>query len=103
MTPKELLAHLAEQKEQIKALKALWAEAYPDLTLPADRVFRVWLNMYGFDTSVYGLTAALPQLSKRTTAVEQGKEGAMPMAADQVVRYASACMRDKKAGKCKTA
>jgi hypothetical protein len=104
MTPKELLAKLAEQNEQIKALNTLWAELYPEFQPPSVRQFKVWLNMpYDFETVVYGLEKAMQQLNKRGIAVEQRADGALPMTVEDVIQYASGCMKKKKAGLCETA
>src|SRR6267378_8292533 len=95
MTPKELLAHIAEQKEQVKALTVLWEELFPEFKEPGTRQFKVWLNTYGFDTVVYGLNAALVLCNKRATKEVEGHAG--PATASDVVQYASGSMKKQKA------
>jgi hypothetical protein len=98
MTPQELIKQMALQREQVDALNALWQQLFPDFPAPAARQFQAWLRLYDFDIVVYGLGAALQQLNKREQELEQGKDGTMPMASMDIVRYASGSMKHKKLG-----
>jgi hypothetical protein len=96
MTPKELIARMEQQKNEIAALKSYWETLFPEVKEPGDRQWLVWLNMpYDFETVVYGLEKSMQQWNKK--ALEAGtKEGALPMQSEQIVPYASGCMKKHK-------
>lgn len=81
----ELLARLKQQKEEIEALQQYWGEYFPDSLTNVQA--KAWLDKYPFDTVVAGLDAAIVQINKRAQTDE-------PMDAADVVRYASAAMRN---------
>ena|SRR5258708_932374 len=99
MTPKELLAKLAEQKEQIAALTVLWEELFPEFPQPGNRQFQTWLRMYDFDCVVYGLGAAMQLCNKRASmALGHDLEACRgPVTAQDVIQYASGSMKKHKA------
>jgi hypothetical protein len=99
-TPQQLLARLEEQRQQIDALTQLWEQLFPEFPQPGNRQFRTWLNLYSFDCVIYGLEKALQFLNKRMT---EGGEAVIPVQEDDIVRFASGCMKKHKADSCKTA
>jgi hypothetical protein len=99
MTPKELLAQLAAQREQIAALILLWEELFPEFPQPGNRQFQTWLRMYDFDTVIYGMNAAMQLCNKRATKTVEGDAVAThmgPPTVSDVIQYASGCMKKQK-------
>ncbi len=94
MTPKELVAHLASQREQIAALIQLWEELFPEFPQPGNRQFQTWLRMYDFDIVIYGLNAAMQLCNKRATKSVEGHAG--PPTISDVIQYASGSMKKQK-------
>jgi len=95
ITPQQLIARLEEQSQQIDALQKLWKQLFPEFAPPASRQFRTWLNIpYDFDTVVHGLEKAMQFLNKR---ILEKQEATMPVTQDDIVRYASGCMKKHKA------
>jgi len=99
MTPKELLAKLAAQREQIAALIQLWEELFPEFPQPGNRQFQTWLRMYDFDIVIYGLNAAMQLCNKRASKIAKGDAVAThmgPATVSDVIQYASGCMKKQK-------
>ena len=94
LTPTQLLARLEEQRQQIGGLQKLWNQLFPEFIDPGFRQFQVWLNLYDFSTVVQGLEKAMQFLNKRITIKS---ETPIPVDQDDIVRYASGCMKKIKA------
>jgi hypothetical protein len=92
ITPKELLAQMAERKAEIEALTTYWEEYFPEHGAPAKRQFQVWLNRHAFNTVVAGIDAALQWQNKRPTEKTR-LDPTKPSTLDELVAYASGCMK----------
>lgn len=108
----KLLAHIAQLKEEVAALKELYAVLLPERFMADDRQFQTWLGMYDFYVVLEGVESA----AKRVNRVEQEiEEAEAAQVADvawsgsskvvipehktklDMIKYASAAMRDIKA------
>jgi hypothetical protein len=96
MTPKELIAHLTAQREQIAALIQLWEELFPEFPQPGNRQFQTWLRMYDFNTVIYGLNAAMQLCNKRATKPAADGPHAGAATIEDVTQYASGSMKKQK-------
>jgi hypothetical protein len=108
-----LLARIKLQQEEVGALTVLWGETFPQFNAPDTRQFKVWLNIYDFDTVVLGIDKTLNWYNKVVQAEATAAVGDETVAAKaklanidttQIVRYASGCMKMRKAEQsCKIA
>jgi hypothetical protein len=108
-----LLACIKQQKEEVDALTVLWGETFPQFNAPDTRQFKVWLNIYDFDTVVLGIEKTLNWYNKIVQAEATAVVGDETVAAKaklasidttQIVKYASGCMKKRKAEQsCETA
>jgi hypothetical protein len=88
MNAADLRAKTTRLKEELLSLKEFWAAILPPEFTPSDRQFLVWLNMYGgFENVAGGLEATAMFLSKA-----EGK--GIVKTQDDLVRYASGCMKN---------
>ena len=91
----ELLARIAQQKEEIIAIQQLWASVFPEFGELSVRQCQVWLKLYTFDQVVEGI-----ETSNIKCARPQGKvDEMMPWDIERLTSYASGVMKGLKMGR----
>ena len=83
----QLLAKIAQQKEEIEAIQQYWASIFPTFEVLPPTQAKVWLDKFPFECVVAGIDAMVVQANKRLQAKQ-------PMTAEEAMAYASAAMRD---------
>jgi len=64
VTPAELIARIAEKKEQVEALRELYEYSFPPEFMVDGRQFRTWLNVFDFDLIVQAFEAGENKLNQ---------------------------------------
>jgi hypothetical protein len=72
----------------ISELRIVWDNHALDY-LPGRYQFKIWLERYGYEVAVFGIERTI------IAAETRAKRGQPAMDADHLLRYASACMRNK--------
>lgn len=81
MNANTLNKKIERRVEEVAALKRLWTSVMPDIELPNDRQFSIWLVMHDLVTIQHGIEATFRKNQK------SGLENA-----DHALRFASKCM-----------
>jgi hypothetical protein len=68
----ELRAKLAQQQEEVAALKEYFSSLFPEEYMVPDSQFGVWIRQYGFDNAVVGFEEAATKINKVNQAIEEG-------------------------------
>jgi hypothetical protein len=85
---------IAKVKSETASLKELWLTMLPAEWLPTDRQFMVWLNIYDFHTTAYGIETASQRLNKKECDAEQGNDE-IQWDKNECVRFASGVMKQQ--------
>lgn len=67
----ELRAKLAQQREEVAALKEYFSGLFPVEYMVTDAQFGVWIRQYGFDHAVLGLEEAARKMNIINQQVEE--------------------------------
>jgi len=115
----KLLAHISQLKEEVAALKELYATLLSPEFMVEDRQFQTWLKMYDFHVVVEGIESAAKRINRVEQEIEEVElDNAAAQAFNEtdgeadwfapikpvpdhktkldMVKYASAAMRDIK-------
>jgi hypothetical protein len=96
-----LLARIEKQNQEASALAVLWEETF-QFPQPDVRQFKVWLNLYDFDTVVLGLDKALQWFNRLVQDADESLTGSAAVSKIKsvnvidIVKYASGCMAKHK-------
>ncbi len=96
MDAQALRAKLAQQREEIAALKEYFSSLFPeDEYKVPDSQFGVWIRQYGFDNAIIGFEEAAKKLNKVNQAIEE-QDDAEPWSRLSLVKFASWVMSQEK-------
>lgn len=96
--PADLLARIHRQKEEVAALKELFADNFPPEFLPSDHQFLIWLRRHDFEVVVAGLERTSDWHSEMNQTIEKYQaEGKVPpsqlyKSKLDIIRYSSGTM-----------
>jgi hypothetical protein len=87
VTPAELLARIAKNKEEIEALGALFEYSFPEFEIHS-HTLRGWLNCFGFDIIVEAF-------EENAKMVNLWADKGIDKSVDELVSYLSGTMHNK--------
>lgn len=91
-----LRAKVAQQKEEVAALKEYFSNLFDEEYMVPESQFGIWIRQYGFDNAILGFEEAAKKMNTINQAIEEGvfdKKGnpveVGPMSRLSLVKFAS--------------
>jgi hypothetical protein len=67
-----LRAKVAQQREEIAALKEYFNSLFPEEYMVSDAQFGIWIRQYGFEHAIIGFEEAAKKMNTVNQAIEEG-------------------------------
>lgn len=91
----ELRAKVAQQREEVTALREYFIDLFGEEYMVPDTQFGIWIRQYGFDNAVIGFEETTKKMNKINQAIEEGKD-VEEMSRLSLVKFASWVMSQER-------